>query len=161
MQETGRTFEENAVLKAETISRITGEAVLADDSGLEVEYLDGRPGVYSARFAGEGATDEENNALLLKLMDGVPSAERKARFVCVMALAVPGEKTVTVTGTCEGLLADAPRGHNGFGYDPLFIYEAEGKTFGEMDLETKSRISHRGRALQKMKEVISRELRGS
>jgi ribonuclease PH/non-canonical purine NTP pyrophosphatase (RdgB/HAM1 family) len=161
VQETGRTFEENAVLKAETISRITGEAVLADDSGLEVERLGGRPGVYSARFAGEGATDEENNALLLKLMDGVPPAERKARFVCVMALAVPGKKTVTVTGTCEGLLADAPRGHNGFGYDPLFIYEAEGKTFGEMDLETKSRISHRGRALQKMKEVISRELRGS
>jgi non-canonical purine NTP pyrophosphatase (RdgB/HAM1 family) len=156
VEETGSTFKENAVLKAETISRLTGEAVLADDSGLEVACLGGKPGVYSARFAGEGATDEENNAHLLKLMDKVPLHERKARFVCVMALAAPGKKTKTVEGSCEGLLAISPRGNHGFGYDPLFIYEEEGKTFGEMDLETKSRISHRGKALQKMRELISK-----
>ncbi|RJX29473.1 MAG: ribonuclease PH [Dethiobacter sp.] len=155
VEETGSTFKENAVLKAETISRLTGEAVLADDSGLEVECLGGKPGVRSARFAGEGATDEENNTLLLKLMENVPLSERKARFVCVMALAAPGKKTKTVEGSCKGLLATSPRGNRGFGYDPLFIYEEEGKTFGEMDLETKSRISHRGKAMQKIRDLLS------
>jgi len=158
VEETGSTFQENAILKAEIISRLTGGAALSDDSGLEVDFLGGKPGVYSARFAGQGATDEENNALLLKMLENVPLKERKARFVCVMALAVPGEKTITVEESCEGLIATAPRGELGFGYDPLFIYEKEGKTFGEMDPETKSKISHRGKALQKMKEVIYERL---
>lgn len=154
VEETGSTFKENAVLKAETISRLTGELTLADDSGLEVFYLGGKPGVHSARFAGEDATDEQNNTLLLKLMGNVPHPQRKARFVCVMAVAAPGIKTITVEGSCEGFLATLPRGNQGFGYDPLFIYGDGNKTFAEMDMEAKSRISHRGRALQKIREVL-------
>ncbi|MDO9536167.1 MAG: ribonuclease PH [Bacillota bacterium] len=154
VEETGSTFTENAILKAETISHLTGEMVLADDSGLEVMHLGGRPGVYSARFAGDGATDEENNALLLELMQKAAPPERKARFVCVMALAVPGKETQTVEGICEGVLANVPRGSRGFGYDPLFFYEKEGKTFGELDIEAKSRISHRGRAMQKIRDLL-------
>lgn len=156
VEETGSTFKENAVLKAETICRMTGKAVLADDSGLEVEYLEGKPGVFSARFAGEGASDEENNTYLLKLMKNVPLSQRKARFVCAMAMAVPGQKTAVVEGSCEGTIATVPRGIGGFGYDPLFIYEEGGKTFGEIDLETKSRISHRHKALQKMVKLIKK-----
>jgi len=156
VEETGSTFKENAILKAETYSRITGEMVLADDSGLEVQYLGGKPGVYSARFAGEGATDEQNNALLLKMMENVPPAERKARFVCVIALARPGEKTQTVEGVCRGRILTVPQGNHGFGYDPLFFSLEEGKTFAEMDLEAKNRISHRGRALQKAREMLKK-----
>ena len=155
VEETGLTFKENAVLKAETISRLTGELVLADDSGLEVLYLGGKPGVHSARFAGEGTTDEQNNALLLKLMENVPHPLRRARFVCVMAVAAPGVKTITVEGSCEGFLATLPRGNQGFGYDPLFIYGDGNKTFAEMDMETKSRISHRGKALLKIRDVLT------
>ncbi len=154
VEETGNTFEENAVLKAETISRLTGEMALADDSGLEVAFLDGKPGVYSARFAGPGATDEQNNALLLELMKEVPVARRNARFVCSIALAVPGAQTRTVTGTCEGKIATSPRGSGGFGYDPLFISQEEGKTFAQLALEDKNRISHRGRALEKTRVVL-------
>ena len=158
--ETGSTFRENALLKAETISRLTGETVLADDSGLEVAFLEGRPGVFSARFAGEGATDEDNNAYLLELMSTVPPEKRKARFVCVMALAVPGQKTAVVEGTCEGFIAAAPRGSRGFGYDPLFIFAekgkaGEGQTFGEMEPQQKNRVSHRGKALEKIKKILS------
>lgn len=156
VEETGSTFRENAVLKAETISRQTWEIVLADDSGLEVMYLGGKPGVHSARFAGESATDEQNNDLLLKLMENVPHFQRKARFVCVIAVAAPGKKTQTVEGSCEGFLATSPRGTRGFGYDPLFIYGNGSKTFAEMDMETKSRISHRGQALQKIRDVLTR-----
>ncbi|HHU76761.1 MAG TPA: ribonuclease PH [Firmicutes bacterium] len=154
VEETGSTFEENAILKAETYSRITGEMVLADDSGLEVEYLQGRPGIYSARFAGEGATDEQNNSLLLKMMENVPPAGRKARFVCVVALAAPGEKTRTAEGISEGSIAEKPRGKSGFGYDPLFFSPEEGKTFAEMDAKTKGRLSHRGKALQNALELL-------
>jgi XTP/dITP diphosphohydrolase len=154
IEETGSTFKENAVLKAETVSRLTGELVLADDSGLEVFHLGGKPGVYSARFAGDGATDERNNVLLLKLMESIPHPQRRARFVCAMALAAPGKETQTVEGCCEGFLAVSPRGNQGFGYDPLFIYGDGNKTFAEMDLETKSRISHRGQALRKIKDVL-------
>ncbi|HHT46983.1 MAG TPA: XTP/dITP diphosphatase [Firmicutes bacterium] len=154
IEETGLTFKENAVLKAETISRLTGELVLADDSGLEVFYLGGKPGVYSARFAGDGATDEQNNTFLLKLMENIPYSQRRARFVCVIALAAPGKKTQTVEGICEGFLASSPRGSQGFGYDPLFIYGDGNKTFAEMDIKTKSRISHRGQALRKIRDVL-------
>ncbi len=154
VEETGRTFKENAVLKAETIANLTGEMVMADDSGLEVEYLEGRPGVYSARFAGEKATDEENNALLLELMKDVPPQERAARFVCVIALSSPDGGTITVEGDCPGYLGSEPRGERGFGYDPLFICAEEGKTFGEMDHEEKSRVSHRGKALQRIRELL-------
>ncbi|MGI6308136.1 MAG: ribonuclease PH [Dethiobacteria bacterium] len=153
--ETGSTFEENALLKAETISRLTGEMVLADDSGLEVASLQGKPGIFSARFAGESATDEENNTYLLKLMAEVPPQERKARFVCAMALAVPGQKTAVVEGGCEGFIAAAPRGNHGFGYDPLFIFAGEGQTFAEMEPEHKNRVSHRGQALEKIKKLLA------
>ena len=130
--------------------------VLADDSGLEVECLGGKPGVYSARFSGEHATDEDNNALLLKMMENVPPAERKARFVCAVAIAVPGEETRTVEGVCHGRILTVPRGNRGFGYDPLFYSLEEGKTFAEMDLEAKGRVSHRGRALQKAREILEK-----
>lgn len=156
VKETGSTFEENAVLKAETYAKLTGQMVLADDSGLEVQYLDGKPGVYSARFAGEGATDEQNNALLLKMMEKAPPAERKARFVCVIALAAPGRETLTVKGICEGSIVDAPRGKLGFGYDPLFLPLEENKTFAEIDPDTKNRISHRGKALKKAEELLKK-----
>lgn len=160
VEEKGSTFLENAVLKAEAVSRYTGEMALADDSGLEVDCLDGAPGVHSARFAGEGATDEENNAYLLKLLEGVPPTERGARFVCTLALAIPGEKTITVEGSCRGTLATYPRGSNGFGYDPLFILEGEAKTFAELEREVKNRISHRGKALAQMKEILKRITEG-
>jgi XTP/dITP diphosphohydrolase len=158
VEETGSTFEENAALKAEAYSQATGEMVLADDSGLEVDYLGGRPGVYSARFAGEGATDEKNNALLLQMMEQAAPAEREARFVCSIALAAPGEKTYVFEGTCRGSIVTTPRGEGGFGYDPLFLSLEEGKTFAEMDLEAKGRVSHRGRALQRVKEFLCTKL---
>ena len=154
VSETGSTFEENALLKAETISRITGEMVLADDSGLEVDFLQGKPGIYSARFAGEEATDEENNRQLLKLMSDIPPEKRKARFVCVMALAIPGQKTAVVEGSCEGSIATAPRGSRGFGYDPLFILAGENRTFAEIEPEQKNRVSHRGQALEKIRKLL-------
>ena len=160
VDETGRTFQENAILKAETISQHTGEMTLADDSGLEVDILDGKPGVYSARFAGEDSTDEKNNALLLELMKGVPLDRRDARFVCSIALAVPGEETQTVEGLCEGKIATSPRGSGGFGYDPLFISREEGKTFAQLDTESKNRISHRGRALKKARLILEERLKG-
>ncbi len=154
IEETGQTFEENAILKAEIISSQTGEMALADDSGLEVDCLDGKPGVFSARFSGEGATDEKNNALLLELMKDVPLPRRSARFVCSIAIAVPGRKTRVVRGTCEGKIAPSPRGSGGFGYDPLFISREEGKTFAQLDTASKNRISHRGRALEKARRSL-------
>ena len=157
--EEGDTFTENAICKAETISRLTGELVLADDSGLEVEHLSGRPGVHSARFAGEDSSDAENNAMLLELLEQVPDARREARFTCVIALAQPGHPVATVEGHCRGSIANAPRGTKGFGYDPLFIPEGEKRTFAEMDRESKSRISHRGRALQKAKIILKERLK--
>ncbi len=159
VKEDGATFEENAILKAETISHLTGEMALADDSGLEVEHLSGRPGVYSARFAGEQARDAENNAMLLELMEKVPAAQRKACFTCVIALAQPGKPATTVRGQCHGHIAVAPRGKGGFGYDPLFIPEGKERTFAEMDRESKSRISHRGKALQKAKKILQERLK--
>ncbi len=158
VEESGTTFVQNAVIKAETISEMTGEMVLADDSGLEVDLLGGKPGVYSARFAGESATDEENNRKLLELMKDAPAHKRGARFVCVIALAVPGKETITVEGSCRGILARSPRGTLGFGYDPLFIYEEEGKTFSELDPETKNRISHRGQAFRRAREILQKEI---
>ena len=160
VEETGTTFHENAILKAENICQQTGEIVLADDSGLEVDYLGGEPGVYSARFSGENAADEENNSLLLKKLEGVPYEKRHARFVCVIAIARPGEEVITVEGECRGIITTSPRGERGFGYDPLFYHEGEGKTFGEMDVHTKSRVSHRGNALQKSREVLKQLFKG-
>lgn len=148
-KEDGRTFEENAYKKASFTARVLGLPALADDSGLEVEALDGAPGVYSARYAGEKATDPENNARLLNSMNGV--ANRAARFRCVLSLAVPAGHALTYEADCAGTLLEAPRGNNGFGYDPLFFHAESGKTFAEMTLEEKSRVSHRGKALSELR----------
>jgi XTP/dITP diphosphohydrolase len=145
--EDGATFVENAVKKAEAFAAHTGCWTLADDSGLEVLALDGRPGVYSARYAGEPADPERNNVRLLEELAGVE--DRRARFVCVLALAVPGAATVTVDGECGGRISITARGENGFGYDPVFIPDGYDDTFGELPAETKNRLSHRGRALRR------------
>lgn len=150
VEETGTTFEANALLKAEYYHAQTGLLALADDSGLEVDALDGQLGVYSARYAGVGASDVAKVSKLLAEMQSVPAAERTARFVCVIALIGPGIRE-TFTGTCAGLIADAPRGTNGFGYDPVFIEPSSGRTFAELTRAEKASISHRGRALQQMK----------
>lgn len=156
--EEGDTFQENAIFKAREVARLTGETALADDSGLEVDALNGAPGVYSARFAGEPKSDTANNAKLLRLLTGLPPEKRTARFRCVMALAVPDGRVYTAEETSEGIILDAPRGDNGFGYDPLFYVEEFGKTFAELDLATKNTISHRGRALQKVKDLVLKVL---
>lgn len=147
VEETGETFEENAVLKARAVAA-HGVWAIADDSGLEVDYLQGAPGVRSARFAGEGAGDGANNRLLLAKLEGVPPERRTARFVCAIALASPAGEVWTWRGECEGHIAEAPRGAGGFGYDPLFIPLGYGQTFAELPPEVKNAISHRAKALE-------------
>lgn len=149
-EETGRTFEENAVIKATAAARFTGLPAIADDSGLAVDALNGEPGVRSARFSGEHATDAENNALLLEKVAGLPPDERTARFVSAVAVYFPGGETRTYRGeTCGRILSEA-RGEGGFGYDPLFLSDDLGVTFAEAGAEEKNRVSHRGRALAKL-----------
>ncbi|HYA17084.1 MAG TPA: RdgB/HAM1 family non-canonical purine NTP pyrophosphatase [Bryobacteraceae bacterium] len=152
-EETGATFEENACLKAAYYSRFAPGPVFADDSGLAVDALDGAPGVLSARYAGENATDDANNRLLLERLRGVEN--RAARFVCVIALAERGEVLRTFRGEVIGRILDEARGPGGFGYDPLFYYERFGCTFGEVSDERKFGVSHRGNALRKMLEFLS------
>jgi XTP/dITP diphosphohydrolase len=151
-EETGVTFEENAVQKALYYSKHCDGYLFVDDSGLEVDALGGAPGVYSARYAGPDAADETNNRLLLDRMRGIP--ERTARFVCVVALAKSGQLVRTFRGEVEGLLAEEPRGLNGFGYDPLFYYPPFGCTFGEAPVERKMEVSHRSRALDSMRDYL-------
>ena len=148
--ETGMTFEENARLKAETISELTGEMVLADDSGLMVDVLGGLPGVWSARFAGEHATDAANNAKLLHELasTAVSPEKRKAKFHTTLVVAAPGKSSLVVEGEWPGSIATIPRGDDGFGYDPLFVDEETGRTAAQMTLEQKNKVSHRARALQ-------------
>lgn len=152
--EDGTTFEENAVIKAKTIMEMTGEIALADDSGLEVDYLDGAPGIYSARFLGEDTSyDIKNNYIIDKLKD-VKGKDRSARFVCAMAAAFPNGEVVTCKGTIEGLIAYEQKGKNGFGYDPIVYVPEYEMTTGEMAPELKNSISHRGKALEQMKEIL-------
>jgi len=146
--EDGETFEANARKKAETVARITGLPTLADDSGLEVEALGGAPGVRSARYAGERATDVQNNAKLLKELEALPDLSRAGAFCCAMAFCPRPEECTVFFGRVEGVILDAPRGEGGFGYDPLFLVREYGKTMAELSLETKNRISHRGQALR-------------
>lgn len=153
LREDGSTFEENALQKARAIHEATGLPALADDSGLEVSFLNHRPGVYSARYAGEGATDEENNKKLLKELGALPFRRRTARFRCVIAFVANGVEE-TVSGECRGIILESPRGDKGFGYDPLFKPDGSDKTFGEMDPEEKHRMSHRSRALQKIRPIL-------
>jgi XTP/dITP diphosphohydrolase len=151
--ESGRTFRTNAAIKARFGLRATGLPTLADDSGIEVDALHGGPGVRTRRYAGEDASDADNNAKLLAALDGLPSEQRGARYVCVLALAMPGAPLVFAQGTCRGRIATAPRGTGGFGYDPIFEPASEpvgGRTFGVWAPEEKNRISHRARAARRM-----------
>jgi len=152
--EDGQSFEENATKKAAVIAKLSGYTTLADDSGLEVDALNGAPGIYSARFAGENATDEENNQKLLKLLEDVAEPDRRARFVCVIAICQPDGTVRTVRGTCEGKIIFEPGGQGGFGYDPLFVPEGYSKTFAELSAEEKHRISHRGKALHAARPLL-------
>ena len=153
IEEDGARFEENALKKARTLADFSGWLTLADDSGLEVEALNGAPGIYSARYSGEVGNDERNNEKLLAELLPVPAERRGARFVCVLALCAPKSNGVgewTVREQCEGRIALTPKGTKGFGYDPLFFYPPLGKTFGELDRDAKSMVSHRGKALRKL-----------
>ena len=147
VEETGATFEENSYLKAKAIYDITGITTIADDSGLCVDALDGEPGVYSARYGGEGYDDKGRVELLLKNMKDVPDEKRTARFVCVITL-VGNDGVTTARGECEGKIGYEPKGENGFGYDPVFFVEQYGKTMAEVSPEEKNAISHRGKALK-------------
>jgi XTP/dITP diphosphohydrolase len=146
VEETGATFAENAMLKAKAICAASGLPAIADDSGLCVDALNGGPGVYSARYGGEGLDDKGRYTLLLNSMRG--QTTRAAHFACAIACAFPGGKTLTAEGRCDGAIAFAPLGEGGFGYDPVFLVPEKGKTFGQLTAEEKSEISHRGRALR-------------
>lgn len=155
IKEDGGSFKENALKKARLSAKETGLLTLADDSGLEVDALDGRPGIYSARYSGKNASDEKNNEKLLEELKGVPEEKRSARFRCVMAIYDPvNDYKVTVAGKCEGRILESPRGKNGFGYDPLFYVNSEKKAMAEISSDKKNEISHRAVALNKMKKVI-------
>lgn len=155
IEETGSTFKENAALKAETIAQQMNIPVLADDSGLIVPALDGAPGIYSARYAGENANDQANNALLLKNMIDLKGDERKAHFICVLAIAKPGKETQFLTGYCEGAIANETTGTNGFGYDPLFIPEGYHQKMAELDSHVKNDISHRSVAIRLLEKDLA------
>ena len=153
IEEDGATLEENALKKAREVYRATGLLSVADDTGLEVDALGGRPGVYSSRFAGEDASYADNVRKLLEEMKDVPQDERTARFRCVVAI-VDGTRETTVEGICEGRITTEPRGRGGFGYDPVFWVPEAGKTFAEMSAEEKNAVSHRGRAFRKAAQVL-------
>jgi XTP/dITP diphosphohydrolase len=143
--EDGLTFDDNAYKKAIHTARILGLPAIADDSGLVVPAVNGEPGVFSARYAGENATDAENTAKLLQKMKGV--GDRRAFFQCVISIAVPSGPALTYEGRCDGVILDAPRGESGFGYDPVFLFEEYGKTFAELSMQEKNKVSHRGKAM--------------
>lgn len=157
--ETGSTFAHNATQKAQGYARVSGLLTLADDSGLEVDALGGEPGVFSARYAGEGASDEERYRLLLERMRGVPWEERTARFRCVIAVSEPTGETYTAEGVCEGVIALDAEGEHGFGYDPVFYLPEHGQTMAQLAPEAKNRISHRARAARGIKPILARLLR--
>jgi len=153
-EEDGTTFAANAIKKAQSAASATGKPVIADDSGLEVDALGGRPGVYSARFAGKDADDSENNARLLGELADLPEEQRTATFRCVIALCFPDGSCRTFTGVLHGIILKEPRGTDGFGYDPLFLVPEYGRTLAELPLEVKNAISHRGQALARLKEYL-------
>jgi XTP/dITP diphosphohydrolase len=155
--EDGQTFQENAKKKAELVMREYGFITLGEDTGLEVDFLEGRPGVFSARYAGEKASYEQNVKKLLNELQGIPNEKRTARFKCVCAIAFPKEynrKTELFVGICEGHIINKPRGRSGFGYDPVFVPKGYDKTFAELSSEEKNKISHRAEALIKVKEYL-------
>ena len=154
VEETGLTFEENAIIKAEAVSQALGKMVISDDSGLMVDALEGRPGIYSARYAGEPKNDQNNTDKVLSELEGIPDEKRSARFYCALAVAVPGQETITVSGTCEGRILEDRRGTNGFGYDPVFFVPEMGLAMAELSSEEKNKISHRANALKKLDVVL-------
>jgi len=156
LEEDGDTFDENAYKKASFAARILGLPALADDSGLVVEALNGAPGIHSARYAGENATDEQRYLKLLEVLKG--KSNRKAAFECVISVAVPAGPALTYEGRCEGLITTEPAGSNGFGYDPVFFYTPLNKTFAQIAIEEKNRISHRGKALVELKSEFDKVL---
>lgn len=151
------TFKGNALKKATETMKHTGEIVLADDSGLEVYYLNGQPGVYSARFAGENATDYDNLCKLLRMLEGVPRKDREAAFKCSIVMAYPNGRLVESEGICRGSIAFSPKGEEGFGYDPVFEIDDIGTTFAELDPQFKNKISHRGKALRQLRNILIEE----
>ncbi|MDF2566091.1 MAG: Nucleoside-triphosphatase rdgB [Massilibacillus sp.] len=157
--EDGKTFEENALIKAHFYSNLTGKACLADDSGLEVDALNGEPGVYSARYAGEDATDANNNSKLIKELQKVKAIGSKARFRCVLAFVDMNGENILCNGSCEGIILEKERGNGGFGYDPLFYIEELKKSMAEITVEEKNQISHRGAALRVMAEKLAEYLK--
>lgn len=159
--EDGASFEENAEIKARAVARVlTNDIVLADDSGLEIDYLDKAPGIYSARFAGEDTSYDIKNSILLDRMEGVPDEERTARFVCAVAAVFPDGTVDVVRETIEGRVAYEPAGNNGFGYDPIFCVPEYGCTTAEMSPEQKNELSHRGKALRSMRTILKQKLDG-
>lgn len=152
IKEDGQSFRENALKKAESISKFTGKICLADDSGLVIEYLGGKPGILSARW---GKNDEERIQKVLNLLKGVPKKQRKAKFICALALFFPEGKSYIIEDECTGIIATSPRGSNGFGYDPIFIVPEYNRTFAELDEEIKNKVSHRAKALKQMKQIIT------
>lgn len=155
--EDGKTFEENALIKARAICKLAGEMVLADDSGLEIDYLNKEPGIYSARYMGEDTSYHIKNKSLIDRLEGVPDEKRTARFVCAIAAVFPDGKELVVRGTVEGIIGYEEKGENGFGYDPIFYLPECGCTTAELPPEEKNSISHRGNALRLMKELLERE----
>lgn len=158
IEENGKTFEHNALIKARTVAKLTNKITIADDSGLEVDAIGKKPGIYSARYAGENATDEENREKLLKALKNTPISHRSGRFVCCIAVVFPDGKEFVVRGTCEGTIAFEEKGKNGFGYDSLFLVDNYNKTFAELPAAVKNGISHRAKALELMKEELSRRV---
>ena len=158
IEENGTSFEENALIKAKAIHKITGDIVLADDSGLEVDYLNKEPGIYSARYMGEDTPYSVKNENIINRLEGVPEEKRSARFVCVIAAVLPDGSTKVVRKTIEGYIGYEERGENGFGYDPIFMVPEYNKTTAELTMEEKNKISHRGKALQSMKEELKGDI---
>lgn len=156
--ENGNTFEENALIKAKEVCKLAGEMVLADDSGLEIDYLNGEPGIYSARYMGEDTSYHIKNQNLIDRLEGVPDEKRTARFVCAIAAAFPDGRSFVVRGTIEGIIGYEERGTNGFGYDPIFYLPEYGCTTAELDPEKKNELSHRGKALRLMREIIEQKM---
>ena len=156
--EDGKNFEENAIIKAKAVAEKTNHIVLADDSGLEIDFLNKEPGIYSARYLGEDTSYDIKNANLLERMEGVPDEKRTARFVCAIAAAMPDGEIFTTLGVIEGRIGCEPKGENGFGYDPIFYLPEHGCTSAELSEEKKNAISHRGRALEAMREELGKRI---
>ncbi len=159
--EDGETFAANAIKKAATIAMYTKRLTMGEDSGIEIKALNNQPGIYSARFSGPGATDRKNNMKLLRLLRNIPDTRRQARYRCFAALVDADGIVDVVNGSCNGLITRQSKGQNGFGYDPLFLIPRYGKTFGELDPAIKSKISHRARALKKLKKSLERYMKDS